>query len=51
MAGVPVDVNVAAILRAISPDFPTPDTIRRPLAAARISMARANAGPSVSARR
>jgi len=23
---VPVDVNVAAILRAISPDFPTPET-------------------------
>src|SRR6267378_1103782 len=51
MAGVPVDVNVAAILRAISPDLPTPDTITRPLAAPRISMARANAGPRVSARR
>src|SRR5882762_1065842 len=51
MAGVPVDVNVAAILRAMRPDLPTPDTMTRPLAAPRISMARANAGPSVSARR
>src|SRR5207247_5256335 len=51
IAGVPLDANVAAILRGISPDFPTPDTITRPLAFARISMARANAGPSVSASR
>src|SRR5467141_1228980 len=51
MAGVPVDVNVAAIFRAIRPDLPTPDTITRPFAAARISIARAKAGPSVSARR
>src|SRR5205823_10481630 len=51
IAGVPVDVNVAAILRAMSPDFPTPDTITRPFAPARISTARANAGPSVSASR
>src|SRR6266550_7081423 len=51
IAGVPVDVNVAAIFRAIRPDLPTPDTITRPFAAARISIARANAGPSVSARR
>src|SRR5256885_2837053 len=50
-AGVPVDVKVAAILRAISPDFPSPETITRPLAPARISIARAKAGPSVSASR
>src|SRR5438105_11461942 len=49
MAGVPVDVNVAAILRAISPDFPTPDTITRPLAPARSSTARANATSRLSA--
>src|SRR5207245_5333024 len=51
VGGVPVDVKVAAILRAISPDFPSPETITRPLAPARISIARANAGPSVSASR
>src|SRR5947208_2760728 len=42
IAGVPVDVKVAAILRAMSPDFPTPETITRPLAAASSSTARAN---------
>src|SRR5258705_12603274 len=51
IAGVPVDVNVAAILRAISPDFPTPEMMTRPLAPARISTARAKAGPNVSATR
>src|SRR6267378_1979034 len=49
VAGVPVEVKVAAILWAIRPDFPTPETITRPLAAARISMARANATPRLSA--
>src|SRR6185312_16027947 len=34
MAGVPVDVSVAAILRPISPDLPTPATITRPVHAA-----------------
>src|SRR5207302_8602754 len=45
-AGVPVEVNVAAILRAIRPDLPTPETITRPLAAASRRTAAANAGPS-----
>src|SRR5258708_7711752 len=49
IAGVPVDVNVAAILRAMSPDLPTPETMTRPLAAARISTARANATSRLSA--
>src|SRR6266511_931956 len=49
MAGVPVDVNVAAILRAIRPDLPTPETMTRPLAAPRISMARAKATLRLSA--
>src|SRR5438046_10271439 len=49
IAGVPVDVNVAAILRAISPDLPTPETMTRPLAAARISTARAKATLRLSA--
>ena len=31
LAGVPVDVSVAAILRPISPDLPTPATITRPV--------------------
>src|SRR3989442_1969403 len=44
-AGVPVDVNVAAILRAINPDLPRPDTMRRPFASARRRTALANAGP------
>src|SRR6266545_605954 len=49
VAGVPVEVNVAAILRAISPDLPTPETMTRPLAAASRSTARAKVGPSPSA--
>src|SRR5438093_1671095 len=44
-AGVPVDVNVAAILRAINPDLPSPETMRRPLASVSRRTARANAGP------
>src|SRR5436190_17750487 len=53
VAGVPVEVNVAAILRAISPDLPIPETMTRcpAVTPARISTARANAGPSVSASR
>ena len=31
MLGVPVDASVAAILRPMSPDFPTPRTTTRPL--------------------
>src|SRR2546430_8965382 len=31
-AGLPVEVSVAAILRAISPDLPMPETISRPVA-------------------
>src|SRR6185436_13444537 len=50
-AGVPVEVNVAAILRAISPDFPTPEMMIRPSAALRISTARANSAPRRSATR
>src|SRR2546421_4909111 len=45
-AGVPVEVKVAAILRAMRPDFPTPETITRPAVSARSSTAAANAGPS-----
>src|SRR5256885_4980492 len=45
IAGVPVDVKVAAILRAINPDLPRPDTMRRPFASARRRTAFANAGP------
>src|SRR6266571_872339 len=48
IAGVPVDVNVAAILRAMSPDLPTPETMTRPLAAARISSARTRLPRSTS---
>src|SRR5438876_4553317 len=48
-AGVPVDVKVAAILRAIRPDLPTPDTMIRPVAAASNPTAAANGGPSRSA--
>src|SRR5438876_10181403 len=44
-AGVPVDVKVAATLRAINPDLPSPETMRRPFASARRRTARANAGP------
>src|SRR5436305_255574 len=50
-AGVPVDVSVAAILRAISPDLPTPETMSRPGAAASRRTAAANGGPSCSATR
>src|SRR2546429_5878126 len=45
-AGVPVEVKVAAILRAMRPDLPTPETITRPAASARRPTAAANAGPS-----
>src|SRR5213596_2001484 len=45
IAGVPVDVNVAAILRAINPDLPSPETMRRPLASASRRTAFAKAGP------
>src|SRR5437899_8698481 len=48
-AGVPVDVSVAAILRAIRPDLPTPDTMTRPRAAASSRTAVATGGPSRSA--
>src|SRR5256885_11818956 len=48
-AGVPVEVRVAAILRAISPDVPPPDTMRRPRAPASRRTAAANGGPSRSA--
>src|SRR2546422_704705 len=50
-AGVPVDVRVAASLRAISPDFPTPDTMSRPCAAASSRTAAANGGPNRPATR
>ena len=42
VAGVPVDVIVAAILRATSPDLPTPDTMTRPLEPAINRTARTN---------
>src|SRR2546423_1365156 len=45
-AGVPVEVKVAAILRAMRPALPTPETITRPAASARRPTAAANAGPS-----
>src|SRR6266571_4840884 len=44
-AGVPVEVKVAAILRAMSPDFPTPLTITRPFACASSVTARAKVSP------
>src|SRR2546425_878488 len=50
-AGVPVDVRVAASLRAISPDLPTPDTMSRPCAAASSRTAAANGGPNRPATR
>src|SRR5437899_7498268 len=50
-AGVPVEVSVAAILRAMRPDFPTPETISRPRASARRRTAATNAGPSRAATR
>ena len=42
MAGVPVEAKVAAIFRAIWPDFPIPETTTRPLHCKRICRARAN---------
>ena len=47
VAGVPVDVSVAAILRPMSPDLPTPATITRPLHAASKSIAAANGAPKL----
>src|ERR1700679_93510 len=44
-AGVPVEANVAAILRAIWPDLPSPVTMTRPLACRIRSVARAKAAP------
>src|SRR5438552_6743584 len=46
----PVDVSVAASLRATMPDFPTPETISRPFAPASSRTAAANAGPRRSPR-
>src|SRR5690348_8840880 len=48
-AGVPVEVSVAAIFRAINPDFPTPETMTRPGVRARSPTARPNAAESVRA--
>ena len=39
MAGVPVLVKVATILRPIRPDLPIPDTMTRPLALKMVSTA------------
>src|SRR2546422_1422526 len=50
-AGLPVEVSVAAILRAISPDLPTPETISRPVAFSSSRTAAENAGPRRSATR
>jgi len=50
MAGVPVDVNVAAICGRSGPTLPTPDTDDASLGRRENLDARANAGPSVSAR-
>src|SRR5438309_2322166 len=47
----PVEVSVAAILRAISPDLPTPETISRPVAFSSSRTAAEKAGPSRSATR
>jgi len=47
-AGVPVDASVAAILRAMWPDFPIPLTITRPLTAMIVSTAREKSPFSVS---
>src|SRR5437763_3191475 len=44
-AGLPVEVSVAAILRAISPDLPTPETISRPVAFSSSRTAAEKAGP------
>ena len=55
VAGVPVEVRVAAILRAMSPDFPTPVTMTRPsdsaisaTAAAKLAPIRSSTAPSAS---
>src|SRR5438876_10455356 len=50
-AGLPVEVSVAAILRAISPDLPTPETISRPVAFSSSRTAAEEAGPRRSATR
>src|SRR6266568_8287993 len=50
-AGLPVEVSVAAILRAISPDLPTPETISRPVAFSSSRTAAEKAGPRRSATR
>src|SRR2546421_6060892 len=44
-AGLPVEVSVAAILRAISPDLPMPETISRPVAFSSSRTAAEKAGP------
>src|SRR3989442_7878138 len=44
-AELPVEVSVAAILRAISPDLPTPETISRPVAFSSSRTAAEKAGP------
>ena len=44
--GVPVDANVAAILRAICPDLPMPETTTRPLQASIMRTACAKPGAS-----
>src|SRR5690242_7658552 len=48
-AGVPVEASVAAILRAICPDLPSPVTITRPRAARMVSTAAANGAARLSA--
>src|SRR5438132_1018807 len=50
-AGLPVEVSVAAILRAISPDLPTPEPISRPVAFSSSRTAAEQAGPRHSATR
>src|SRR3989449_1032691 len=50
-AGLPVEVSVAAILRAISPDLPMPETISRPVAFSSSRTAAEKAGPRRSATR
>src|SRR6266702_2826781 len=50
-AGLPVEVRVAAILRAISPDLPRPETISRPVAFSSSRTAAEKAGPNRSATR
>src|SRR3989442_1138904 len=50
-AELQVEVSVAAILRAISPDLPTPETISRPVAFSSSRTAAEKAGPRRSATR